>query len=244
MLGGDDHPDRQPDVGAHGAELGGALDVRAQSEAEQLRVAAVLTDRHGDGEAAPADPPDESIAIAAVQAPAHLTKQIVPHLVAEGVVDLVEGVDRDCGDHQSGPRRQGLAQPPAELTQVGQPGQGVCRGGAGQVGLQPTALEGPGQLGPDGLDEPDVAEVEVPDRAEAVGDGEQAQESMAAEQRDRHPLRGLHRARTLAGVLGVEWDEHRLPPRLVGREMPPRPMVPVDEGKVEVLGMQQDPDPV
>ena len=86
-------------MGADRAELDGALDLRAQRQPEQARVAADGLLRHRDGEAAAADAADERCRGGGVQPLGHLAQQGVADQVPERVVDLAEGVDGDGRQH-------------------------------------------------------------------------------------------------------------------------------------------------
>ena len=122
--------------------------------------------RDGDGEPAATDPADQGPRHGGVQPAGHLAQQVVADLVAEGVVDLAEGVHGDGGEHDLAVLGQQGVQALRHPVQVGQPGHRVRGRRAAQVAQQPAAVDRGGQLGGDGLQQPHVPHVE----AAVVGD--------------------------------------------------------------------------
>ena len=190
VLRGADATDRQPYVRADGADLRAALDLGPQPQPEHLRLAGEGGGR-GDGEPAAADPAHDGVGQSPVQAGSDLQEQLVTDLVPEGVVDLAERVDGEGREHDAArvPLEQ-CCQPAGGLAEVRQPGERVRRRGPLEVGDQPSALQGCGELCPHGLQQPQVAHVEATDRPEPVLGGQDAHQPVRADERGGHALGG------------------------------------------------------
>ena len=188
VLGRQYAPHRQPDVRADGAELHAAIDLRTQPETEHPGVAAGHGCGHRDREAPRADAPDQRGRGGRVQPARDLAEQVVTHLVAEGVIDLPERVDRHCREHDAVVLFEHRGQVLRRPAQVRQSCHRVGGSGPAQVAEQPSAVERDGQLGRDRLEQPEIFHVESSVGGDTVRCGEQPDKRIADDQRRRHLL--------------------------------------------------------
>ena len=238
-------------MGADRPDLRAAFDLGADPETEHLRVPARAARRDGDGEPAAADAPHDAVGARRHQPSGDLDQQLVADLVAEGVVDLAEGVDGDGSQDDIAMALDQHGELVAGLGEVGEPRQEVGGRRPSEVGQQPPALQRRRQLGADGLQQPQVLHVEAAGRTHAVGRGQDAHQTGRAHERGRHAVGVAAGAPPQRGgpcrghVRGERADATSVPShRLTLHHDEVAPATFMSNGQVELLRVQQQADAV